>query len=262
MKMNPLLSVLAIAVLPLSCSKVDGGTACGRQPVVFSASGTGLRAEVKSQSGALDSFYVSAVEGEGALPAWANERFSGHGSYSGRMYWPAEDPAYSFFASNLPMSAASGGFVLELQNSMDADAVCAYLPRTSAAFREVNTLHFEHVLCRVAGAPSVTLEDGCVLDELRISIRPDTAGIYNMAERRWSGCAAAVAQKSWEPGLLFVPGSYPVRVSWTVSKAGNSRSYSKITPPIGFEAGTSVTLALTIGMSAGQLSCSKKNEAR
>ena len=262
MKKTTLLSALAVAILPFSCSKEDGGKACGTVPVVFSASGTGLRAEVKSQAGRLESFYVSAVPGDASTPDWTNERFSGNDSYTGRIYWPEEDPSYSFFASSLPLSEDPSGIVLRLGNSMQGDVVCAYLPRSSVVFREENELHFEHILCRAGGMPSVSLEPGCVLEELGISFRPDTAGVYNIAGRAWAETVAVAAAKDWKEDLLFIPGSYPMEIRWTVSAGGVRKSYRKTTPAVDFVAGTSINLSLTLGMSAGQLSCSLKTEEK
>lgn len=228
------------SVFFLSCIRIDEpGTSS--EDINFGVDGIDLSVvATKSSTGtavvsSLSSFKVMATNGEAsneAGAAWSNVTFSGSSDYTGGKKWPAADPHYNFYASNVDMVYASGGSYVSAYNT--TDVVCAYLPYGDVTYKGKNTLLFHHVFARL-GNVNVIQEDGFVVSDLTVSIVPGVSGRYNMRigagaddGSAWTnvilGSSVVIANGigSNMNDIWLVPGRYVITASWTASQSGGS----------------------------------------
>lgn len=203
----------------------------------------------------LDEFYVSAVVGSAGSEssAWASTLFtkvsgSSPAVYSGNKYWPASNPSYKFYASNMSLSFASAGTTVSASNT--TDVVCAYLSNPS--YKDLNTLVFEHVFARL-GNFTVSSEGGYTLSNIVINIIPKVSGTYNLRTKEWTstsvGSSVVLASSigSSNHDLFLVPGTYRITASWRASLGTYSEDFSGKYVDVELPAGliSNITLSLT-----------------
>ena len=143
----------------------------------------------------LSSFYVTAVTGSAGSEsqAWNSVQFSqvpgsSPATYAGNKYWPATNPGYKFYGSNVALNFAAGGTYVNASNA--TDVVCTYL--SSPTYNTKNTLTFEHIfarLCRV----DVAAQTGYTISNISLRITPKTGGTYNLRTKEWSSIATGSA---------------------------------------------------------------------
>lgn len=251
------------------------GTSCQRElalpdttvpdgQIVFGSEGLDLSVETKAtEVTSLSSFYVSAVTGSAGSEAsvWNSVQFSqvpgsSPASYAGNKYWPASNPGYKFYGSNVALNFAAGGTYVNASNA--TDVVCAYMPNPT--YKGTNTLEFKHIFARITDVTFSSI-DGYTISGISVTITPKTGGTYNLRTGNgqtngtgWSslttGSATGIANAT--PGtktndLYLVPGTYTLTASWTATKGNYTKTFSNKTADIAMVGGcrNSITASLT-----------------
>lgn len=190
-------------------------------------------------------FNVTATYGtSGSETArWSNRPFSldsATGQFRGGCVWPATDPGYHFYASNVTMADGAAGQSVVV-NGIDTDVVCAYL--ATSTYRQTNSLVFNHVLSRV-GTVNVSNVDGFTNVSLKMKYRD--AGTLNIRTGAWSGLGSLKEKTlslTADNNFWIVPGTYDLTLSFTdmagstvtktVSQEFRSGLINNITPVLG-----------------------------
>lgn len=175
---------------------------------------------------------------------WNDGSFSGTpgGNYTGGKFWPSEEVSWNFYASNATMTFNTSGTTIVVE-SADTDIVAA--KKESAAYKTINNLTFEHVLCQV-GTVEMKAPAGYTVSNLKVSLLPIYSGTYNIKTNRWTRGSASAAEfifgtaasglnittaggtvKSSDNDLWLVPGSYTITATYTINKGDFSKEYSK-----------------------------------
>ena len=192
-----ILAAAALAVLA-SCNKeasrmdlADEGLA----PVEFTLDGdisasVGTRAtEVTTAN--LSSMNVTATTGsssETAVSGFSNAAFTKSGSvWKGGKYWPASNPSYHFYASNVTMTHTTSGQTVSPANA-GTDVVVGYL--ASPTYKSTNALTLGHIFAQI-GTMAVTAPDNYTVSELKVSVAPKTSGTYNLKSGSWTAKGSA-----------------------------------------------------------------------
>ena len=269
-----------LTVLSLAAAAVLGLNSCHKEIVEEVPSGSEIRfgaengsfvmeAETKASTGttevtSLASFKVAATTGSAGSESsvWNNVSFSGTTDFTGGKTWPASDPHYTFYATNLsgntPMTFNAAGTTISAVNSQDV--VCAYLPDASVTYKAKNVLSFEHIFARITNVV-VVQESGYTVSSVTVSVTPKTGGTYNLRTGAgqsdgtgWSGLttgsattiASAVGTNTND--VWLVPGQYTITASWTATQSGGSSvSYSNKTVNVDITGGKKNTITATLG---------------
>lgn len=209
--------------------------------------GAATKAEVVSSLDATG-FYASAVTGTpGAdVAAWTNVQFTKVGDdFLGGKYWPASNPSFRFFGSNVPLTYSATGATVSASNT--TDIVCAY--KDSPVYGARNTLQFDHIYARV-GAVTVSATAPYTVSDVTIYlVDAKTGGTYNLYTGAgqsdgtgWSNLTPSVATDlqiyrnagsitsgnsgtGTSPDLYVVPGDYELKASWTASVGDYSEDF-------------------------------------
>jgi len=234
----PFIGVFAafmVALASASCMKEVPDMQVVSQPsdaIVFGVDDS-FRAEVQTKATevtSLSSFYVTAVTGSAGSESqvWNSVQFSqvagsSPATYAGNKYWPATNPSYKFYGSNVALNYAAGGTYVNASNA--TDVVCAYL--SSPTYNTKNTLTFEHIfarLCRV----DIVAASGYTLSNISLRITPKTGGTYNLRTKEWSsvatGTATTIASSTGANNndIFCVPGIYSITASWVARDASGA----------------------------------------
>ncbi len=269
-----------LTVLSLAAAAVMGLSSCHKEIVEEVPSGSEIcfgaengsfvmEAETKASTGttevtSLASFKVAATTGSAGSESsvWNNVSFSGTTDFTGGKTWPASDPHYTFYATNLsgntPMTFNAAGTTISATNTQDV--VCAYLPDASVTYKAKNVLSFEHIFARIANVV-VVQESGYTVSSVTVSVTPKTGGTYNLRTGAgqsdgtgWSGLttgsattiASAVGTNTND--VWLVPGQYTITASWTATQSGGSSvSYSNKTVNVDITGGKKNTITATLG---------------
>ena len=237
-KTFPFIGVFAafmVALASASCMRETPELPVSSLPsdaITFGVDGS-FRAEVQTKATevtSLSSFYVTAVTGSAGSEsqAWNSVQFSqvpgsSPATYAGNKYWPASNPGYKFYGSNVALNFAAGGTYVNASNA--TDVVCAYL--SSSTYNTKNTLSFEHIfarLCRV----DVAAQTGYTVSNIQMYITPKTGGTYNLRTKEWSsvatGSATLISNKTGATNndIFCVPGIYSITASWVATDASGA----------------------------------------
>ena len=228
-------SAFMVALASASCMRETPELPVSSLPsdaITFGVDGS-FRAEVQTKATevtSLSSFYVTAVTGSAGSEsqAWNSVQFSqvpgsSPAIYAGNKYWPASNPGYKFYGSNVALNYAAGGTYVNASNA--TDVVCAYL--SSSTYNTKNTLSFEHIfarLCRV----DVAAQTGYTVSNIQMYITPKTGGTYNLRTKEWSsvatGSATLISNKTGATNndIFCVPGIYSITASWVATDASGA----------------------------------------
>ena len=242
----------------VACNKAVDGAA--EQPVldlndsqvVFRLNTIATRATEVTTS-TLTSFNVIAVSGGNTQTlVWDDGEFTGSpsGNFTGGKFWPSETVSWSFYASNAPMTFASGGSTIAVADC-GTDIVAEYLQ--GATYKAANALTFDHILAQV-GTVTMKAPEDYVVTDLKVSLQPIYSGTYNMKSDSWNrgnnaarvyilgsanaGVSIATAGGSVtsdDNDLWLVPGSYQLTAEYSLAKGDFYKS--------GYEKHATVTLA-------------------
>ena len=268
--MRRLFTLIPAALLLVSCMKEvspDTGNGVRSDVIAFSAVpgntyiGTMTKAEALPSVSSIGTLYVSATTGPAGNehPSWVSEQFTMSGSkFSSERVWPAEDPEYHFYASNLVSSFDENGMTVSVDCTKDA--VVGYL--ATPTYHEDNTIILDHILTRLGDVVVTTDGSGYTLSNVSVTFLPVNEGTYNIRTRQWSSLmstgspvqVANAAGGTKSNDIYFIPGDYTLGVQWTVTDAEGTRSYSNGFP-VTFEPGKQSRLELVLkGKEAGHLS--------
>ena len=268
--MRRLFILIPAALLLVSCMKdvsPDTGNGVRSDVIAFSAVpgntyiGTMTKAEALTSVSSIGTLYVSATTGPAGNehPSWVSEEFTMSGSkFSSERVWPAEDPEYHFYASNLVSSFDENGMTVSVDCTKDA--VVGYL--ATPTYHEDNTITLDHILTRLGDVVVTTDGSGYTLSNVSVTFLPINEGTYNIRTRQWtslmSTCSpvqvANAAGGTKSNDIYFIPGDYMLGVQWTVTDAEGTRNYSNGFP-VTFEPGKQSRLELVLkGKEAGHLS--------
>ena len=208
----------------------------------------------------LSSFYVAAATGTAGSAdtyAWGPVSFTGSTSYTGGKYWPASNPSYHFYASNVSMTCTANS-APTIAATNGTDIVCAYL--ASPTYNASNALSFNHIFARL-GKTTVTVQSGYTASNISIIITPKTGGTYNLLTGNaktdgtgWSsttnGSAVTLATATGETAatdVYLVPGSYTITATYTLKKGDYSITKSSVTKTVSIKGGAVNAIKATIG---------------
>lgn len=199
-----------------------------------------------SEVTSLNDFYVTVTKGtvDSETTVWDNVHFTDTGStpttYTGGKYWPIQDLSYHFYAANVPMLAATAkGSKISATNDTDIVSTHIKFP----AFKNKNTLVFEHIFARI-GNVIVTPAEGYTITDLSISITPNTGGIYDIRQgyvqsgtTGWSNIvtgspviiSGSTCPSTNNADLYLVPGTYTLTASWKAKRDEYERTYTNKT---------------------------------
>ena len=261
-----LLALAAATLLGTSCQRelVLPDVTVPDGQIVFGSEGLDLSVETKATAvTSLSSFYVSAVTGSAGSEssAWNSVQFSqvpgsSPASYAGGKYWPASNPGYKFYGSNVALNFAAGGTYVNASNA--TDVVCAYL--SSPTYNTKNTLSFEHIfarLCRV----DVAAQTGYTISNIRMYITPKTGGTYNLRTGAghtdgtgWSsvatGSATLISNKTGATNndIYMVPGTYSITCSWvSTDPSGASVTHTNVASTLPIKGGATNNISVVLG---------------
>lgn len=264
--MKRIIKTIMVLALCASCTRMESDTADSAHIRFFVQEETVLMQETKATAvTALESFYVSATQGAAGSEssAWTSTLFSKSGiTYSAEgKEWPDTDPAYHFYAANVPLSFNAGGTTVAATNA--TDVVCAYLP--SPIYKETNTLTFKHIFARI-GDVTVVASDGYTVSEATVRLTPTVSGTYNIrtGNGRTDGTGwmatvkgAEVSLSNATPGtkandVYLVPGEYEVNVFWKAAKGSYSERFSFMSK-VNLVGGKINTFSVTLGGDANAM---------
>ena len=261
-----LLALAAVTLLGTSCQRelVLPDVTVPDGQIVFGSEGLDLSVETKATAVAsLSSFYVTAVTGSAGseASAWNSVQFSqvpgsSPASYAGGKYWPASNPGYKFYGSNVALNFAAGGTYVNASNA--TDVVCAYL--SSPTYNTKNTLSFEHIfarLCRV----DVAAQTGYTISNIQMYITPKTGGTYNLRTGAghtdgtgWSsvatGSATLISNKTGATNndIYMVPGTYTITCSWvSTDPSGASVTHTNEASTLPIKGGATNNISVVLG---------------
>lgn len=173
----------------------------------------------------LSSFKVTATTGSSGSETakFENVTFSSTGSgntFKGNKMWPATDPSYHFYASNVSMTNDANGQKVTI-STIDTDVVCAYL--ATSTYNSTNTLVFNHILARV-GTVSFSNLSSCT--DVKLSMKYIGSGTYNLRTGAWSGKGNQQTKQLTEADNNFwiIPGTYTITLTY---KDGNGQSQTR-----------------------------------
>ena len=261
-----LLALAAATLLGTSCQRelVLPDVTVPDGQIVFGSEGLDLSVETKATAvTSLSSFYVTAVTGSAGSEsnAWNSVQFSqvpgsSPASYAGGKYWPASNPGYKFYGSNVALNFAAGGTYVNASNA--TDVVCAYL--SSPTYNTKNTLSFEHIfarLCRV----DVAAQTGYTISNIQMYITPKTGGTYNLRTGAghtdgtgWSsvatGSATLISNKTGATNndIYMVPGTYTITCSWvSTDPSGASVTHTNEASTLPIKGGATNNISVVLG---------------
>ena len=258
--------VLTVAALlaVASCRKTDGRERAVRFGAVLEGRLEGVDTKA-SEVTSLPSFYVSAVTGtmgSDESPVWNSVPFMGGPVYTGGQTWPAEDPGWMFYGSNLMLSYSPEGASVRADAGMDA--VCAVMP--APEYEGLNTLAFKHIFARL-GNVSVSSTDSYTVTSVSVSVRPYVRGTYDLYKGNgktdgtgWSklieGASVYVANSTPSTksnDVWMVPGTYPFIVSWTASSGDYLQSFGPVAVSVPVSAGKVTDVNFMFGGDAEEI---------
>lgn len=211
----------------------------------FAVEVMGTKAVTEVTTATLSTIYVSATTGTAGSETskWNSIAFTKNGSNftSAGRYWPATDPQYHFYASNVALTANAAGCTVAPNGT--ADVVCAYL--ASPTYLETNALTFSHIYSRIATL-SLAAADATNFTVSNISwklLAAKTSGTYNIRTGAWTATGADKTLTA-SPDVLIVPGTYSLQCTYTIAdKNGNySKTFTK-TASITLAAGKKYTIS-------------------
>lgn len=200
----------------------------------------------------LGDFYVSASTGAAGAEssAWVSERFKelDPAVWSNGRVWPHDDPSWHFYASSAVMSHSADGALVSVDSS--EDVVVAKL--MSPAFGETNTFVFDHILTRLGVVNVSPAGSGYTVSDVNVSFTPMTVGVYNIRTGEWKDMyptdpvsVANPSAGSKTNDIYFIPGKYTLSISWKVTDAEGTRSYSN-SREVDFEPGLKARLDIQL----------------
>ena len=163
----------------------------------------------------LSSFYVTATTTSGSSETvkFGNVQFSDNGSgvFVGGKMWPASNPSYHFYASNVEIGS---GQTIAINSSIDEfnkDVVCAYL--SSPTYKQTNQLQFNHILARVG---TVTLTDMDSYSSVSLTLKYRHKGTYNIKSGTWSNTGSDQTRTLTlaNNNLWIIPGTYSLTLDF------------------------------------------------
>ncbi len=201
----------------------------------------------------LTSIYVTATRGtvgSSETATFSSVNFTGisGGTFSGGKYWPSSNPVYHFYGSNIGTSFASNACTVAASTA--TDVVCAYME--SPTYLTKNTLTFSHIFARI-GTVTVNAASGYTISGVTVKITPKVSGTYNIRTGNgktdgtgWSSVSngSETTLSSSNNSLYLIPGTYSLKVSYTLSKGDYSESFSK-TATVSLSAGVTNNISCT-----------------
>ena len=216
-----------LLLLSCSCKKdvPDMVPVSSGEQVVFDIEKTKSISETTTEN--LESFIVVATQGVDVK--WtATFTKRSDGKFVSDKVWPATDPGWSFYASNVEMTASSSGEQIIVPNGNNTDIVCAYME--APEFKKVNTLKFKHILGRIVGYEA-NLLPGYEISSMYISVY--TYGTYDMASGTWESTslfpvrtALVIDGAPQVVDRLCVPSSYDVSLTLRNTSLAVTKSFT------------------------------------
>lgn len=197
-----------------------------REPLASSSVLDGVQTKA-GQVTSISSFYLS-VFSSGSMTRNNQVFTKGADNYfRGGLVWPASDPHYHFYASNVSLGTDGKTVTTATASSAGVDdIVCA---SKDAVYKTTNNLVFDHVMARI-GAFSITAPPGLIVSNASASIAAvPTVGTYDLSAGTWSASSAnRTVSLSATNDIYVVPGSYTISVSYTLSgPTGESQNLTK-----------------------------------
>lgn len=200
----------------------------------------------------LGDFYVSASTGAAGAEssAWVSERFKelDPAVWSNGRVWPHDDPSWHFYASSAVMTHSADGALVSVDSSEDVVVAKLLFP----AFGETNTFVFDHILTRLGVVNVSPAGSGYTVSDVNVSFTPMTVGVYNIRTGEWKDMypsdpvsVANPSAGSKTNDIYFIPGKYTLSISWKVTDAEGTRSYSN-SREVDFEPGLKARLDIQL----------------
>ena len=260
---------LFVVVCLSSCNK---GVAVDESPdnrIGFSARGVAVQPLTKAEVlTSLSSFYVTATTGTAGeeTQAFLNERFALDGEdFVGQVFWPASNPSWRFYASNVPTEFRSTGCCVWADNATDV----VYALLDSPTFQKKNTLTFKHAFA-LLDEVRVEAASGYSISGVNISFVPNVGGTFDIRSgyghtdgTGWDdivpGTGVQIASKTGANAntVFTVPGSYVITAAWTASLPGtdySGDSFSGMASEVTLVGGKRNILTITLGGSPAEIS--------
>lgn len=166
----------------------------------------------------LSTFYVTTTRGSGNEAVAFNTAFSkGAGDVYGNssFYWPATNPGYHFYASNVQMQTGADTY-MRVQCDGTKDVVYAALENPTFATK--NTLSFNHAYARLKNI-NVVPPTGFTATVSAVSLSVPTTGTVDVTSGEWvsTGTASAYAGLVGSNDAWVVPGTYHMAVTYSIT---------------------------------------------
>lgn len=140
------------------------------------------------------------------------------------LYQTANATSYNYYVSNCPITFAASGSTVSASNTTDVIAGTATSDSTSPS------VTLDHIFART-GNLTLNTQDGYTLSVISWSIASSTggtAGTYNIATKAWSQLTKlATTSITKTSDMYLVPGSYTLKVSYTLTKGDWTKSFTK-----------------------------------
>ena len=140
------------------------------------------------------------------------------------LYQTANATSYNYYVSNCPITFAASGSTVSASNTTDVIAGTATSDSTSPS------VTIDHIFART-GNLTLNTQDGYTLSVISWSIASSTggtAGTYNIATKAWSQLTKlATTSITKTSDMYLVPGSYTLKVSYTLTKGDWTKSFTK-----------------------------------
>ena len=230
-RLRILFFVAAIA-LTASCSKLGEGDERTVDEIILGITRDSLITSFETKATAIttipSSLYWGATTGSGTETAkWSSASATVSSSrISTGKYQTATPTTYNYYVSNVALSVGANTTV---SASNTTDVICGRVSSNSAT----PTVTLGHIFARTgtlsfsASGYTVSNVTWKIVGKSTIN---GTAGTYNLRTGAWTAASAKLSTNttiSSSSNLYLIPGTYTVTISFTSTKGGVSKSYTK-----------------------------------
>ena len=208
-----------------SCHKAEIDTGMGKEIVI----GVGDDFIVDTKATAISSLPSSTGSGTETVKWSAASASVSSSKINTGKYQTASPTSYNFYVAN--QSFTVGGDMAVANNSTDIIA-----GRTGGSSSSTPSVTLNHIFART-GTLTCNTQSGYSISDVSWKIVSNgavsgTAGTFNMKSQSWTASSASLSEQTFTSSsdLYLIPGTYTIKVSYTLSKGGSgeySQSFTK-----------------------------------
>lgn len=234
-----LLGVAVFAGMCVGCSKeqMAQDTKCDvlfREEIVLGLAGDNLLAEVVTKTTNVTSvpatLYWGATTGSGSSESvkWASASASVSSAkiFTGK-YQTLTPTSYNYYVSNIAMSVGANTTVTATNTTDVVVGRCAASTSTTPSVTLGHIFSRTGTLTFTASGYTVTNVSWKIVGKSTLN---GTKGVYNLRTGAWTSATTKLTSETTitsSSNLYLIPGTYTVKITFTASKDGNTKTFTK-----------------------------------